>query len=71
MVERDVVEAFLEDPDYLDPFQSGCRSGHGIESALVTLMGDLCRGQDGGAQLYSCGIHLEQLQGLGIGGNVL
>ena len=34
-------QGFLDEPDYLDPFQSGFRPGYGTETALVALEDDL------------------------------
>ena len=44
MIERAVagqLQDFLEETSALDPFQSGFRSGHGAEMALVALTDDL------------------------------
>ena len=49
LVERvvaDQFQAFLEEIDALDPFQSGFRPCHGMEMALVTLQYDLLREGD-------------------------
>ena len=35
------LHGFLDETDYLDPFQSGFRSDYGIETASVTLVDDL------------------------------
>ena len=39
---------FLEETSALDPFQSGFRPGHGVETALVALVDDLRRHLDQG-----------------------
>uniref|UniRef100_A0A8D2LRL2 Reverse transcriptase domain-containing protein n=1 Tax=Varanus komodoensis TaxID=61221 RepID=A0A8D2LRL2_VARKO len=75
------LQAHLDETDYLDPFQSGSRPGHGTESALVALYDDLCRERDrGSASLLvlldlsaafdasNHGILLVRLVGLGVGG---
>ncbi|KAF7253346.1 hypothetical protein EYD10_01268 [Varanus komodoensis] len=74
------LQAFLDETDYLDPFQSGFRPGYGAESALVALYDDLCRERDrGSASLLvlldlSAAFHtidhgiLNRLAGLGVGG---
>ena len=49
VIERAVVgqlQEFLEETSALDPFQSGFRAGHGVETALVTLTDDLRRQLD-------------------------
>ena len=43
------LQTLLEETDYLDPFQSGFRSGFGTETALVTLYDDLCQEKDRGS----------------------
>ena len=42
------LQAFLEETSALDPFQSGFRPGHGVETALVALVDDLRRHLDQG-----------------------
>ena len=44
----DQLQAFLEVTSALDPFQSGFRPGHRVETALVALMDDLRRHLDQG-----------------------
>lgn len=44
------LQTFMEDKDYLAPFQSGLRPGHRTELALVTVMNDLCRQQERGSE---------------------
>ncbi|KAF7245842.1 RNA-directed DNA polymerase from mobile element jockey [Varanus komodoensis] len=74
-------QAFLDETDYLDPFQSGFRPGYSTESALVTLYDDLCRERDRGSasllvlvdlsaafDTINHGILLNRLAGLGVGG---
>ncbi|XP_070796004.1 proto-oncogene Mas-like [Pituophis catenifer annectens] len=39
---------FLEETDFLDPYQFGFRCGHRMETALVALVNDLWRARDGG-----------------------
>ncbi|KAF7239150.1 Mitogen-activated protein kinase kinase kinase 14 [Varanus komodoensis] len=41
------LQAFLDETDYLDPFQSSFKPGYGTKSALVALYNDLCRERDG------------------------
>ena len=51
MIERataDQLQAFLEETSALDPFQSGFRPGHGVETVLVALMDDFRRHLDQG-----------------------
>ena len=43
------LQTFLEETDFLDPFQSGFRPGFGTETALVALYDDLCRERDRGS----------------------
>ncbi|KAF7245360.1 RNA-directed DNA polymerase from mobile element jockey [Varanus komodoensis] len=75
------LQAFLDETDYLDPFQSGFRPGYGTESALVALYDDLCREKDRGSasllvlldlsaafDTIDHGILLNRLAGLGVGG---
>ena len=52
MIERAVVgqlQEFLEETSALDPFQSGFRAGHRVETALVALTDDLRRQLDLGS----------------------
>ncbi|XP_061484291.1 cilia- and flagella-associated protein 95 isoform X2 [Rhineura floridana] len=73
-----------DEADYLDPFQSGFRTGHGTETALVALVDDLRRALDRGEHAFLVlldlsaafdtvdhGILLDRLEGMGIGGIVL
>ncbi|KAF7243518.1 putative RNA-directed DNA polymerase from transposon BS, partial [Varanus komodoensis] len=75
------LQAFLDETDYLDPFQSGFRPGYGTESALVALYDDLRRERDRGSasllvlldlpaafDTIDHGILLNRLAGLGVGG---
>uniref|UniRef100_A0A8C7E7H9 Reverse transcriptase domain-containing protein n=1 Tax=Naja naja TaxID=35670 RepID=A0A8C7E7H9_NAJNA len=78
------LPGFLEEADYLDPYQSGFQPRYSTETALVTLVDDLWRARDRG---YSSvlvlldlsaafdtidhGILLQRLRGLGVGGTVL
>ena len=41
------LQALLDEIDALDPFQSGFRPRHGMETALVALQDDLLREADG------------------------
>uniref|UniRef100_A0A803TU59 Reverse transcriptase domain-containing protein n=1 Tax=Anolis carolinensis TaxID=28377 RepID=A0A803TU59_ANOCA len=76
------LRGFLDDTDYLDPFQSGFRPGHGTEMALVALVDDLRRELDRGSvslmvfreaafDTIDHGILLGQLSGMGLGGTAL
>lgn len=78
------LQAFLEETDYLDPFQFGFRPGFGTETALVVLVDDLRQEIDEGsasllilldlsAAFDTIGhdILLGCLTELGIGGTVL
>ncbi|XP_061477607.1 uncharacterized protein LOC133381973, partial [Rhineura floridana] len=78
------LQTHLEEADYLDPFQSGFRTGHGTETALVALVDDMRRALDRGEHTFLIlldlsaafdtvdhGILLSRLEGLGIGGTVL
>ena len=40
------LQMFLDEYNYLDPFQSGFRPDFGMETALVALYDDLCREKD-------------------------
>uniref|UniRef100_A0A8C6XR48 Reverse transcriptase domain-containing protein n=1 Tax=Naja naja TaxID=35670 RepID=A0A8C6XR48_NAJNA len=75
---------FLEETDYLDPYQSGFRPGFSTETALVALLDDLWRARDRGFSsvlvlldlsaafdTIDHGILLRRLVGLGVGGTVL
>ena len=48
MVVADQLQALLDEINALDPFQSGFRLCHGIETELVTLFDDLLRDADRG-----------------------
>lgn len=37
----DQLQTDLEETDYLDPYQSGCRLSFGIKTVLITLLDDL------------------------------
>ena len=54
----DQLQAFLEETSVLDPFQSGLRPGHGVETALVTLTDDLQRQLDLGGSALLISLHL-------------
>uniref|UniRef100_A0A803TVM8 Reverse transcriptase domain-containing protein n=1 Tax=Anolis carolinensis TaxID=28377 RepID=A0A803TVM8_ANOCA len=78
------LQGFLVETDYLDPAQSGFRPGHGTETALVSLVDDLCRELDSGSvsllvlldlseafNTVDHGILLGCLTGIGLGGTAL
>uniref|UniRef100_R4GD80 Reverse transcriptase domain-containing protein n=1 Tax=Anolis carolinensis TaxID=28377 RepID=R4GD80_ANOCA len=87
VVERVVaaqLQAFLDDTDFLDPAQSGFRSGHCTETALVAIVDDLRQELDRGSvsllvqldlsatfDTIAHGILLGRLVGMGLGGTVL
>lgn len=73
------LQRFLDDADYLNPFQSGLRLAYGMETALVVLVDDLRRDLDRGSvplllllhfgvafSTIDHGILLEQLSDLGL-----
>lgn len=46
------LQGILEEVDYLDLFQSGCRLDYSIEMALVMLLDDLWKVRNGRQQMY-------------------
>ena len=78
------LQGFLDETDYLDPFQSGFSPGYGTETALVALVEDLRRELDRGSvsllvlldlsaafDTINHGILLGSRAGMGLGGTVL
>ncbi|XP_061490034.1 tRNA-splicing endonuclease subunit Sen15 isoform X1 [Rhineura floridana] len=78
------LQTHLDETDYLDPYQSGFRTGHGTETALVALVDDMRRALDRGEFTFLVlldlsaafdtvdhGILLDRLESLGLGGTVL
>lgn len=75
----DQLHSTLEEADYLNIFQSGFRPGYGVETAFVVLLDDQFWDLDGGEytllglvglafDTFNCGILLDHLSGLGVGG---
>ena len=80
----DQLQALLDETNALDPFHSGFRLCHGMETALVALLDDLLREADGSnmsllvlldiSEVFDTvdhGILLGRLSELGIGGQAL